>query len=65
MPKLKTRKAIVKRFKISKNKKITHRACGQDHFNARESSRTTMQKRRDKNLHQSQKKIVKKSLPYL
>lgn len=64
MPKLKTHKATAKRFKVSKTKKITHRTCGQDHFNARESSRTTMRKRRHKKLHQSRKKTVKMMLPY-
>ena len=48
MPKLKTRKLIAKRFKQSKSrksKKITHRACGQDHFNARATGKQTRHKR--------------------
>lgn len=45
--KLKTPKAISKRFTKTKNGKLLHRASGQDHFNSRESGTTTRRKRRD------------------
>lgn len=51
--KLKTRKAIAKRFQIKKSKKgtkILKRANGQDHFNARESGKTKRNKRSDKTI---------------
>ena len=47
MPKLKTHKATSKRLKKTKNGKFLERKCGQDHFNARESGKTTRNKRRD------------------
>ncbi|MBU1160575.1 MAG: 50S ribosomal protein L35 [Patescibacteria group bacterium] len=47
MPKIKTNKAVVKRFKITKNGKIIKRKAGQDHFNARESGKIKRKKRRD------------------
>jgi len=47
MPKIKTIKKIAKRFKLTKNGKVIQRKCGQDHFNSRESGKTTRNKRRD------------------
>ncbi|MCX6779368.1 MAG: 50S ribosomal protein L35 [Candidatus Magasanikbacteria bacterium] len=47
MPKLKTNKATAKRFAKTKNGKIIKRKAGQDHFNSRESGKTTRNKRRD------------------
>lgn len=64
MPKLKTVKAVAKRVKITKNKKIKIRAGGQDHFNARESGNTTKGKRRDITLSNVNKNNIRKLLPY-
>ena len=47
MTKLKTRKSIVKRFKLTKNKKVLKRKAGQGHFNAKESGNKTRAKRKD------------------
>jgi large subunit ribosomal protein L35 len=47
MPKIKTHKATVKRFKITKNDKISQRKAGQDHYNARETGNTKRKKRKD------------------
>ncbi|OGH88269.1 MAG: 50S ribosomal protein L35 [Candidatus Magasanikbacteria bacterium RIFOXYC2_FULL_42_28] len=46
MPKMKTRKAIAKRFKVTKTGKIKKRVTGQDHFNARETGKVRRHKRR-------------------
>ncbi|MCD6528594.1 50S ribosomal protein L35 [bacterium] len=62
MPKLKTKKAIAKRFKITKRKKFVHRTCGQNHFNARESGKITRNKRRNKNLAKGDQKVIKRAL---
>ena len=64
MPKIKTHKGTAKRFTITKKKKIKHRKAGQDHFNARESGKTTRNKRRDINAHVSLRKTIKKLIPY-
>lgn len=45
--KLKTHKAIAKRFKLTKKGKIMCRTAGQDHFNARETGKTKRNKRSD------------------
>ena len=43
---IKTTKSYTKRLKVTKNGKILARATGQNHFNARERTRTSMKKRR-------------------
>ncbi|MDD3487397.1 MAG: 50S ribosomal protein L35 [Candidatus Moranbacteria bacterium] len=64
MPKLKTRKAVSKRFKVSKGKKVIGRTTGQGHFNAREDGKATRAKRSDFVLFKADAENVKKNLPY-
>jgi len=64
MPKIKTNKAVSKRFKVTKKKKVVKRGCGQDHFNARESGKQKRGKRLDRSLAVADAKNVKKMLPY-
>ena len=63
--KLKTKKLVSKRVKVTKKKKILIRTGGQDHFNSRESSKVTKNKRRDKKISPANEKNIKKLLPYL
>jgi large subunit ribosomal protein L35 len=65
MPKLKTKNLVKKRVKITGKKKVMIRRAGQDHFNSRESSKVTKNKKRDKQLSSANIKTVKKLLPYL
>jgi len=58
MPKIKTHKATVKRFTITKNKKLRRRKAGQDHFNARESGKVKRNKRRDIDMSKTQGRII-------
>ena len=64
MPKLKTRKSIAKRFKITKSGKIIKKRAGQDHFNARESGNVMRKKRRTTQISKSKNKTIKANLPY-
>ena len=64
MPKLKTHKAVVKRFKITKTKKILKKTAGQDHYNSRESGKTTRKKRGLKQIAKSKAKTIRNLLPY-
>jgi len=64
MPKLKTHKATIKRFRFSGAKKIMRRKSGQDHFNARESGVITKRKRRDVQAHRTNLNAIKKLTPY-
>jgi ribosomal protein L35 len=59
---LKTKKLVIKRIKITKNKKVLHRACGQNHFNARDSGKITKKKRRDKILNKRFSKIARQNV---
>lgn len=62
--KQKTNKAVAKRFKVTKNKKVLKRTCGQDHFNSQERGNTTRNKRKDKTASGPLSKTVRKLLPY-
>jgi large subunit ribosomal protein L35 len=50
MPKIKTKKNISKRFKVTKTGKVLKRTDGQDHFNARQSGKKKRNKRSDNSL---------------
>jgi large subunit ribosomal protein L35 len=58
MGKLKTKKSIAKRFRVTRNGKVIHRAAGQGHFNGRESGNITRGKRTDKVLADSHTKLI-------
>jgi large subunit ribosomal protein L35 len=60
MPKLKTHKATVKRFRVSSKGKLKQRKGGQDHFNSAESGNTTRKKRRDIDTTKTLTKTIKK-----
>ena len=60
--KIKTKKAISKRFKITKKGKIVARTANQDHFNSRESGNKTRQKRADKQITTGIKRTIKRQL---
>lgn len=64
MPKVKTHKATVKRFKITRKGKILKRKAGQDHFNSRESGVTTRNKRRDITICETEARVIKQLMPY-
>ena len=60
--KIKTRKAVAKRFKITKKGKVVARTANQDHFNSKESGNKTRQKRADKQITSGIKKSIKRQL---
>ena len=70
--KLKTRKSIAKRFKLSgkkpnrwgKRAKLIRKSAGQDHFNAREPGKTTTKKRRRHSAFVSDHKNIRRLVPY-
>jgi large subunit ribosomal protein L35 len=64
MPKIKTHKATVKRFKITKNNKVLRRKAGQDHFNSKESGNTKRNKRKDREVSKTDIKNIRKLIPY-
>lgn len=64
MPKIKTRKAVAKRFKVTKTKKVVKRGCGQDHFNARETGKQKRGKKLDRSVGEADAKNIRVMLPY-
>ena len=62
--KLKTTKALAKRFKVTKTGKVLIRKGGQGHFNARESGVVTRTKRRDVTFSNHHAGNVKQLIPY-
>ena len=60
--KIKTKKAVAKRFKITKTGKVIARSANQDHFNSSESGNITRAKRSDKKITSGVKKSIKRML---
>ncbi len=48
---MKTNKSYTKRLKVTKNGKILGRKAGQNHFNAKESRSTQLNKKKSMTLH--------------
>ncbi len=65
MPKLKTKKAAAKKFKVTKNRKVTRRKTGQNHFNSKETGKEGRMKKGDVRLFKADEKNVLKALPYV
>lgn len=65
MPKLKTKKSVLKRFKITATGKVLHRPMHQDHFNARDTGKKRRLKRRWLVITGRDAKTIKKLLPYV
>jgi ribosomal protein L35 len=63
MNKLKTKKALLKRFKITGRGKMLHRPIHQDHFNAKDSGQQTQAKRKKKSLSSAGQRILK-NIPF-
>lgn len=64
MPKLKTRKSVAKRIKITKKNKVLKKTAGQGHFNAREGGKVTRNKRRPSHVSKANVRNIKTLLPY-
>jgi len=61
---MKTRKAIKKRFKITKKGKVLYRPIGQDHFRAKKSGKAKRQKRGFVKVDKTLAKQIKRALKY-
>ncbi len=62
MSKLKTRKSLKKRFKITKTGKILRRPTGLDHYGAKKSGKRKRLNRKWVKLSDSETKKIKKSI---
>lgn len=71
--KIKTRKSIAKRFRASgvkanrwgKRSRLVRKTAGQDHFNARESGKVTLNKRRRLSVHNADERNIRRLTPYI
>jgi len=64
MPKLKTRKSVAKRFKITGTGKVLHYPSGHGHILTKKSAKRKRRLAKPKALKGSQAKMVKRMLPY-
>jgi len=64
MPKLKTRKSVSKKVKITGSGKLKTRATGQNHYNSRDTGKQSRAKRQDNSVYPAVAKNIKNSLPY-
>jgi len=60
--KIKTKRAVAKRFKLSKTGKIIARTAGQSHFNSTDTGNETRAKRSDKKITSGIKKAIRRQL---
>lgn len=65
MPKLKTKKALVKKIKVTKNSKVTRRKTGHNHYNSKETGAEGRAKRGDVRLFKTDEKNFIKAMPYI
>ncbi|MFZ3020232.1 MAG: 50S ribosomal protein L35 [Minisyncoccia bacterium] len=56
---MKTKKAYKKRLKLTRNGKLVSRKTGQNHFNAKESRRSQLNKKRSSSFHLTNKAASK------
>jgi len=61
---MKTRKAVTKRFKITKSGKVLHRPVGQNHFRAKKSGDKIRQSRGWVELDKTTAKEIKKMMNF-
>ena len=64
MPKLKTRKAVAKRFKITKKGKVARMQAGRSHILTKKARKRKQHLRRKTLVSKSFLKKVKRQLPY-
>jgi len=62
--KLKTRKAVSKKVKVTKKKKLLRRHSGQNHLNAKETGAFKRKKRRSQTFAKKDEKNMKRAIPY-
>ncbi|MCK9378613.1 MAG: 50S ribosomal protein L35 [Candidatus Moranbacteria bacterium] len=62
MPKLKTKKSVIKKVRITKNKKVIVRHTKQNHGNSKETGKFRRHKRNDQQLFKTDEKNILKAI---
>lgn len=65
MPKLKTKKSVVKKIKLTKNKKALRRKTGQNHYNSKDTGQAGRSKKKDSRLFKTDENNIIKAMPYI
>ena len=60
--KMKTRKSLVKKIKVTGSGKLKTRATGQNHHNTRDTGKQTRAKRQDNSVYPAVEKNIKKAM---
>ena len=64
MPKLKTKKGIRKRFRVTKSGKIKHGKAGKGHLNSSKEEERKRKLKKPGYVDKTQVKMIKRMLPY-
>lgn len=64
MPKMKTRKAVAKRFKVTARGKVMHHRARKSHLLSKMNSKSKRQLRDEKEVNSSDLKRIKSMMPY-
>ncbi|HDN85945.1 MAG: 50S ribosomal protein L35 [Candidatus Omnitrophota bacterium] len=64
MPKLKTKKALAKRIKVTKKKKLLRQKAGRRHLLSSKERKRKRALRRKGKVSSGEKKVIKRALPY-
>lgn len=64
MPKIKTKKSVTKKVRITKRRKVLRLYTKQNHFNSRETGKFKRLKRKSRRLMKANEHNVLKALPY-
>jgi len=65
MPKLKTKKGVAKRFKLTKKRKIKYTPCGKSHLLSGKEAKRLRRLRRAKVVeNKKERKYIRRMLPY-
>lgn len=64
MPKLKTKKAVAKKVRVTAGKKLIRRHTKQSHLNAKQTGKFRRKKRSDLRLFKTEEKNMMRGIPY-
>lgn len=62
MPKIKSRKSLLKKVRVTKSNKVLRRATKQNHYNSKQDGDEKRRKRSDKRLFKTDEKNVLKAI---
>ncbi|MDH4330364.1 MAG: 50S ribosomal protein L35 [Candidatus Moranbacteria bacterium] len=62
MPKIKSRKSLVKKVRVTKSKKVMMRATKQNHYNSKQTGDEKRRKRNDQRLFKTDEKNVLRAI---